>query len=186
MAEPSATPTFQFSGNGKFKREDSVIMFNSKLNSADENGLVFDEENPAWLPIGEDNDELTRETNNESDSKKNVLGRVNIDSTKGAETMEVDPIAIRANDTLSYILYMAYKYGLVGDKVRMQFLDVTYADKQGEKTYGAFIEHGIPDLTSWGGDTSKLSSPMKINFENDKVHGTFSTTNNTFTETTIA
>lgn len=177
---------FQFEGNGKFNREDSVTMFNSKLISADENGLVFDEENPIWTPIGEDNDELTRETNNESESTKNVLGRVNVDSTKGAETMEVDPVAIRANDTLSYILYMAYKYGLVGDKVRMQFMDVTYADKQGEKSYGAWIEHGIPDLTSWGGDTSKLSSPMTINFQNDKVHGTFSTINNTFTKITSA
>ena len=180
------TPKFKFDGTGRFDREDDVLLFNSNLTSADENGLVFDEENPIWIPIGEDNDELTRETNNESESKKNVLGKVSIDSTKGAETMEVDPVAIRGNDTLSYILYIAFKYGLVGDKVRMQFCNVTYADVQGEKSYGAFIEHGIPDLTSWGGDTTKLSAPMKINFENDKKHGTFSTTNNTFTPITEA
>lgn len=180
------TPTYKFEGSGKFNREDDVLLFNSNLTSADENGLVFDEENPIWTPIGEDNDELTRETNNESDATKNVLGRVNVDSTKGAETLEVDPVAIRANDTLSYILYMAFKYGLVGDKVQMQFCNVTYADKQGVGSYGAFTEHGIMDLTSWGGDTSKLNGPMKINFKNDKTHGTFSTNNNKFTPTTSA
>lgn len=186
MEATNTTPAFKFAGNGKFNREDDVLLFNSNLTSADEKGLVFNEENPIWVPIGEDNEELQRNTNNESEATKNVLGKVTINSTKGAEDMEVDPIAIRGNDTLSYILYMAFKYGLVGDKMKLQFCNVTYADKQADNSYGAFTEHGILDLTGWGGDTSKLNGPVKLNFCGDKTHGTFSTTNNTFTKTTSA
>ena len=184
MNNEQTTENYIFEGNGNFNREDEIILFNSKLTSADENGLVFDETNPTWTPIGDDNDELTRNTNNDIEAKKNVLGKMTIDATKGAEDMDIDPIAIKANDKLSYIAYMAYKYGLVGDKMQMQFCSVTLADKQGKNSYGAFTEHGIMDLTSWGGDTSKLNAPVKITFKNDKTHGTFNPTTKAFTPTT--
>jgi len=187
------TNNFAFSGNGKFNREDDVLFFNSNLTSADENGLVFDETDPIWTPIGEDNDEITRTINNDTDAKMNVLGTMNIDVTKGAEEVEIDPIAIKGTDKLSYIAYMAFKYGLTGDKMQMQFCNVTLADKNvvtanntTTTIYGAFTEHGIMDLTSWGGDTSKLNAPVKVTFKNDKIHGTFSTDDNSFTPITSA
>ena len=48
--------SFQFAGNGKFNREDSILFMNLNVTSADENGIVFDLEDPTWVPIGEDNE----------------------------------------------------------------------------------------------------------------------------------
>ena len=171
-------------GTTEFNREDHVTMFNASIKSCDENGIVYDETNPEWIPFGEDNDEITREMNNETDSKKNVLGRVKVNHTSGPQTTEIDPIAIKGNDKLSAILYMMFKYNLTGNKAKLQCCEVTFADEQSEGVYGAFTESAIADLKSWGGDTSKLNSPITLNWLNDRVHGTFSTENNTFTATT--
>ncbi len=172
-------------GNGKFNREDHVTMFNSNIESCDENGIVYGE-TPTWAPFGEDNDEITRELNNETDAKKNVLGKTNIDHTSGAQTTEIDPIAIRGNDVLSSILYLMFKYGLTGDKAKLQCMEVTIADKQSDGSYGAFTEDAIVDLKSWGGDTTKINGPITLNWCGNKEHGTFSTTEKTFTKTTSA
>lgn len=172
-------------GNGKFNREDHVTMFNSNIESCDENGIVYGE-TPTWAPFGEDNDEITRELNNEIDSKKNVLGKTNIDHTSGAQTTEIDPIAIRGNDVLSSILYLMFKYGLTGDKAKLQCMEVTIADKQSDGSYGAFTEDAIVDLKSWGGDTTKLNGPITLNWCGNKEHGTFSASKKTFTKTTVA
>lgn len=167
-------------GNGKFNREDHVTMFNSNVISCDENGIIYDDTDPIWVPFGEDNDELTRELNNEVDSKKNVLGKNNIDHTAGADTTEIDPIAIRGNDALSTILYMIFKYKLVGDKAKLQCCEITLADKQGDDKYGAFTEDAIVDLKSWGGDTTKLNSPITLNWKGNRVHGVYSLKENSF------
>lgn len=167
-------------GNGKLDRESSITMFNSNVLSCDEKGIIYDDKTPKWVPIGEDNDELTRETNNELESKKNVLGRTNIDHTSGAETMEVDPIAIRGNDELSAILYMIHKYKLTGDKAKLQTMEVTLGDEQSEGKYGAFTEDAVVDMKSWGGDTTKLNSPVTLNFCGNRVHGIYDLETNAF------
>lgn len=170
-------------GTVKFNREDHVTMFNANITSCDENGIVYGE-TPEWVPFGEDNDEITRELNNEIDAKKNVLGKTNIDHTAGAQTTEIDPIAIRGNDTLSAILYLMFKYSLTGDKAKLQCMEVTLADKASDGSYGSFTESAIVDLKSWGGDTTKLNSPITLNWCGDRVHGTFSTKTKTFTKIT--
>lgn len=172
-------------GTGKFNREDHVTMFNSNITSCDENGIVYGE-SPTWVPFGEDNDEITRELNNEIDAKKNVLGKTNIDHSGGAQTTEIDPVAIRGNDVLSAILYLMFKYGLTGDKAKLQCMEVTLADKQSDGSYGAFTEDAIVDLKSWGGDTTKLNGPITLNWTGNKVHGTFSASTKAFTATTEA
>lgn len=174
------------SGNTEFNREDHITMINVNVTSCDENGIVYGE-TPEWYPLGEDNDEITRETNNEIESKKNVLGRMNINATSGPQTSEIDPIAIRGNDKLSAILYMMFKYNLNGDKAKLECLEVTLADKQtsgNTEVYGAFKESAVVDLKSWGGDTTRLNAPITLNWKNDRVHGTYNLTTNTFTPIT--
>ena len=172
-------------GNKKFEREDHITFFNANITSCDENGIVYGD-TPEWVPFGEDNDEITREMNDELDSKKNVLGKVNIDHTAGAETTEIDPIAIRGNDVLSAILYYMFKYKLKGDKATLQCMEVTLADKQTDGSYGAFTESAVVQQNSWGGDTTKLNSPVVLNWKGDRVHGTFNATTKAFTKITEA
>ena len=171
-------------GNNEFRREDHVTMFNANITSCDENGIIYDTTEPNWVPFGEDNDELTRELNNEVDSKKNVLGKTKVTHTSGAQTTEIDPVAIKGNDELSAILYMMFKYNLTGDKAKLQCCEVTLADEESEGVYGAFTESAVVDLKSWGGDTTKLNGPITLNWLNDRVHGTFNVTGKKFTATT--
>lgn len=174
----------QFKGSGKFNREESILFMNLNVTSADENGIVFDTENPTWTPIGEDNEEIVREHNHEFESKKNVLGKSTINATAGAETTEIDPVAIRGNDTLSYILYIAHKYGLVGDKFAIPCMEVSLFDKQSDGSYGAFTETAVVDEKSFGGGTSQIDAPITLNWKGDKVHGTYNLTTNKFVEIT--
>lgn len=179
--------SFKFSGSGKFNREDSILFMNLKVTSANENGIVFDTENPTWVPIGEDNDEIVREHNHDIEAKKNVLGKITINATPGAETTEIDPIAIRGNEELSYILYIIHKYSLVGDKTAFPCMEVSLFDKQTtEGTYGAFTETAIIDEKSFGGGTSEIDAPITLNWKGDKVHGTYNLAQNSFTKITEA
>ena len=137
--ENSETITY-LDGNTEFNREDHITFFNTNVKSCDENGIVYNDTDPIWAPFGEDNEDITRELNNETEAKKNVLGRTKIKHTPGAQVTEIDPINIKGNDALSKLLYMMYKYDLTGDKANLQCMEVTYADKQSEGVYGAFTE----------------------------------------------
>lgn len=177
----------KFKGNGKFQREDYVLFMNLNITSADENGIVFDNEDPNWVPIGDDNEEITREHNNDLEAKKNVLGKTNINASAGAETTEIDPISIKGNDALSYMLYIIHKYSLVGDKASVPCMEVALFDKQEtDGTYGAFTETAIIDEKSFGGGTSEIDAPITLNWKGDKVHGTYATATNKFTKITEA
>lgn len=170
-------------GNRKFEREEHITLFNANIESCDENGIVYGE-TPTWVPFGEDNDEITRELNDEIDAKKNVLGKINVDHSGGAETTEIDPVAIRGNDVLSAILYLMFKYKLKGDKATLQCMEVTLGDKQEDGSYGAFTESAVVQLGSWGGDTTKINAPITLNWKGDRVHGTFNTSTKAFTPIT--
>lgn len=171
-------------GENKFGRDQHVTMFNANITSCDENGIKYGE-TPEWVPFGSDNEEITRSMNNETEAKKNVLGETNISHTSGAQTTEIDPIAIRGNDVLSYVLYLMFKYNLTGDKATLQCMEVTYADKDTDGNYGAFTESAIVDLKSWGGDTTKINGPITLNWLGDRVHGKFNATTKTFSKPTV-
>lgn len=174
-----------FEGTGAFKREDHITFIDLGFTSVDENGIVYGEgHTEEWYAVGEDNDELTREINDEIESTKNVLGKTSINHTSGAQTTEVDPHKLRPNEKLSYLIYQIFKFGLTGDKAKVNGMEVTYADKQAEGSYGAWTEGAVIQLSSWGGDTTALGSPFILNWDGNKVHGTFSTADKKFTPTT--
>lgn len=176
-----------FEGNGAFERKDHITFIDVGFESIDKDGVKYAADHTQeWIAVGEDNDELTRERNDETDSTKNVLGKTSISMTAGAQTTEVDPHKLRASDKLSYLLYMINKYDLLEDKAKVIGMEVTYADKQADETYGAWTEGAIIQLNSWGGDTSALGTPFVLNWDGDKTHGTFNTKTKTFTATTEA
>lgn len=172
-------------GTGEFKREDSITFIDVSC-TVDETGIHYSEAAEEWFPIGEDNDELTRERNDSYDSSKNVLGKTNITGTAGAQTTEVDPKKIRGGEKLSHILYLINKYDLIGDKAKVRGMEVFYGDKQSEGTYGAWTEGAVIQVNSWGGDVTATQAPFVMNWDGDKVHGTYSNATKKFTKTTSA
>lgn len=175
----------KLTGNKEFQREDHITLYNANITSIDESGITYGT-TPDWRAFGEDNDELTREINNEIESKKNVLGKTSIKHSKGAQVTSVDPVVVRGDDVLSAILYNMFKYDLTGDKALLHCMEVTLADKQTDGSYGAFTEDAIVDLKSWGGDVSNLQAPIDLNWKGNKEHGTFNATTKAFTKITEA
>lgn len=140
-------------------------------------------ESPEWEIIGKDNEELSRELNNEVNSFTNVLDETEVEVTKGANVITVDPIKFRDDSKASNILYGIYKNDLELSDVEHEFMEVNTTDVQSDKTneYGAFIQVGAVDLKSWGGDTTGVNSPFDINYKGAKTHGTFNPTTKKFT-----
>lgn len=173
-------------GDTIIDRESSITFLDLGFESIDKDGIHYaDSHTPDWYPIGEDNDEITRERNDSIDGKKNVLGHTVFTATSGAQTTEVDPLKIRGNDSLSYLLYMINKYDLVGEKAKVNGMEVFYGDEQSSGNYGAWTEGAIIEAKSWGGNTEGTQSPMTIHWDGKKVHGTFASKTKTFTETKV-
>lgn len=173
-------------GNKVLKREDSILFMDIAF-SVTEAGISYTEgHTPEWFAIGEDNEELTRERNDNVDASKNVLGSTNITHSSGAQTTEVDPKKIRGGEKLSYLLYMIDKYTLTQDEAKVNCMEVTYGDKTSTNNYGAFTDEAIISLNSWGGDTTALQAPFTLNWCGKRKHGTFNTSTKQFTESISA
>lgn len=136
-----------------------------------------------WEIIGKDIEELSRELNNEVESKTNILGETEVEITKGNQVTTCDPIKLRDDSKASKILYNIYKKDLELSDVEKEFLEVNTSmpvtGKDGE--YEAFTQVGAIDLKSWGGDTTGVNSPFDINWLGAKTYGTFNPTTKTFT-----
>ncbi len=173
-------------GDTVIDRESSITFLDLGFESIDKDGIHYaDSHTPDWYPIGEDNDEITRERNDSVDGKKNVLGHTIFTVTKGAQTTEIDPVKIRGNDKLSYLLYMINKYDLVNEKAKLTGMEVFYADEQSSGVYGAWTEGVMIEGKSWGGNVEATQSPMTIHWDGKKVHGTFEPKTKTFTATKV-
>lgn len=173
-------------GDTIIDRESSITFLDLGFESIDKDGIHYaDSHTPDWYPIGEDNDEITRERNDSIDGKKNVLGHTIFTVTKGAQTTEIDPVKIRGNDKLSYLLYMINKYDLVNGKAKLTGMEVFYADEQSSGVYGAWTEGVMIEGKSWGGNVEATQSPMTIHWDGKKVHGTFEPKTKTFTATKV-
>ena len=173
-------------GDTIIDRESSITFLDLGFESIDKDGIHYaDSHTPDWYPIGEDNDEITRERNDSVDGKKNVLGHTIFTVTKGAQTTEIDPVKIRGNDKLSYLLYMINKYDLVNEKAKLTGMEVFYADEQSSGVYGAWTEGVMIEGKSWGGNVEATQSPMTIHWDGKKVHGTFEPKTKTFTATKV-
>lgn len=136
-----------------------------------------------WEIIGKDIEELSRELNNEVESKTNILGETEVEITKGNQVTTCDPIKLRDDSKASKILYNIYKNDLELSDVEREFLEVNTSmpvtGQDGE--YEAFTQVGAIDLKSWGGDTTGINSPFDINWKGSKTCGTFNPTTKTFT-----
>ncbi len=158
-------------GTGKIKREKHLIGYVYKNGETEEIEL-----------IGKDNDELSRELNNEVESKRNVLGETTTEVTQGNHVTTVDPFIGRYESKLFQKLDDIYNNDLELDDVVEEFIDISEYDEISEGKFRAFKQKGAIDLKSLGGQKS-LGSPFDINWVGKKTHGTFDPATKVFTPT---
>lgn len=160
----------------KAKRKDRVLMYVEETTSGNAVTQTFE-------AIGKDNDELTRELNNEVESKENVLGETTVEITKAPQITSVDPCYYRSEGLLAQKLKSIEWEDKDGDEVIEKFMEVDLTVEPVSGAYPAFIQEAAIDLKSVGGDTKGLAYPFDLNWVGPKTYGTFNPTSKTFTPT---
>lgn len=141
---------------------------------------------PEWELLGEGIEELSREMNNEVESKTDILGNNSTTVTKGNQVSSFDPFKCRRDSKLFAKLYQIYTDDLELSDVEMEFLEVSVFDKTEDGKYQAIKQTGAIDLKSVGGDTTGLDMPFDVNYIGSKTKGTFDANTKKFTATTVA
>lgn len=160
-------------GSGKIKRE--AVMHFANV------GTV---ENPEWEQVGDGIEELTREMNNNVESKKDITGKTSVTVTKGNQVSSFSPFMARKESKLFQKLYQIYTDDLDLSDVEMEFLEVSVFDKISEGVYSAIKQVGAVDLKSFGGGTTGLDLPFDVNYLGEKVKGNFAVATKEFTKST--
>lgn len=158
-------------GTGKIKREKHLIAY-----------VYQDGEKENIELIGKDNDELSRELNNDVESKRNVLGETTTEVTQGNHVTTVDPFIGRYESKLFQKLDDIYNNDLELDEVVETFIDISEYDEVSEGKFRAFKQNAAIDLKSWGGQKS-LGAPFDLNWVGAKTHGMFDPVTKIFTPT---
>ncbi len=162
-----------FTGNGKIPRKLLMHFVN-----------VGTESEPEWERYGKGIEELTREMNNNVESKTDITGETDVEVTKGNQTSSVSPFKARKESKLFQKLYKIYTDDLELDDVVMEFLDVFISDEISEGVYSAIKQKGAIDLKSFGGPTSGIEMPFDINFLGEKEKGNFTASTKTYAKST--
>lgn len=153
----------------KAKRKQRILFFVNKEGNT-----------TTYEAIGKDNEDLSRELNNEVESKENVLGETTTDITKAPQVTTVDPIYYRDDSALGKKLKNIEWNDLDGDDLVEEFMEVDETE-EAEGEYNAFIQQGAIDLKSVGGDTKGIAYPFDINWIGAKTYGTFNPSTKVFT-----
>lgn len=160
-------------GEGKIKRSDVMHFVNVGTTSERE-----------WEQLGDGIEELTREMNNNVESKTDITGKTSVTVTKGNQVSSFSPFQAKKESKLFQKLYRIYTDDLELSDVEMEFLEVSVFDKVSEGTYSAILQKGAVDLKSYGGPTTGLDLPFDVNYFGEKIKGNFAPATKTFTPAT--
>lgn len=136
---------------------------------------------PEWELLGEGIEDLSRELNNNVETKTDILGNNSTTVTKGNQVSSFDPFKCRRDSKLFQKLYEIYTDDLELSDVEMDFLEVSVFDKVSDGVYNAVKQTGAIDLKSIGGDTTGFDMPFDVNYIGSKTKGTFTAATKVFT-----
>lgn len=160
-------------GTGKIARKD-VMHFVDISSTA----------TPEFEQLGDGIESLTREMNNNVETKQDITGVTSTNITKGNQVSSFSPFKAKKDSKLFAKLYKIYTDDLELSDVEMDFLEVSVFDEISEGVYSAIKQRGAVDLKSFGGDTTGLDMPFDVNFIGKKVKGNFTVATKTFAEST--
>ena len=137
---------------------------------------------PSWYRLGEDLEEYNVELNPDTEVVKNILGNTKFNHNGYEPSADADPFYARVGDALFTKLQDIVDNRHQGDQCKTSALEVHLWDEK--ETTGSFTAYRqfcycVP--SSYGGDTSGYQIPFTVNYVGDRIKGTFSTANSTFT-----
>jgi hypothetical protein len=134
--------------------------------------------------IGHDNTGLTRDTSWNTTSEKVVTGAQTEYTTRGEETMSVDPFYCRKGDPVSLLLQHIDMAELEGDAIKRFYYEAK-VDETGETIY-AFKKLASVKPTSFGGEAAEADSiPFELALSGKKIPQDFDFATGEFTDVTV-
>ncbi len=131
--------------------------------------------------IGHDNTGLTRETSWNTTSEKVVTGAQTEYTTRGEETLSIDPFYCRKGDSVSLLLQHIDMDELEGDAIKRFYYEAK-VDEEGETIY-AFKKLASVKPTSFGGEATEADAiPFELALSGKKIPQEFDFMTGTFTD----
>lgn len=149
-------------------------FINAAPSSADE---------PDYVRLGKDLEELNVELNPEIESKKNILGEMSVKLSSYEAQSSVEPYYADKDDALYSFLQDIIDNRKVLDDCKTDVVEVhLWEEASPEGAFKAYRESCIIEPTQYGGDTTGYQIPFNIHYLGDRVEGIFDTATKTFTE----
>jgi len=135
---------------------------------------------PELYAIGEDNEDLSRETDWNENKKKNVFGNTVVANKRTGDSIDTDPFYAREGDAMSKLLNHFDLEALEGDKIKRDYYEAKI-DNTG-KPILAFKQVADITLQKVGGSSEDADNmPFNISLSGARIKCDFDLATETFT-----
>lgn len=142
-----------------------------------------------YIRIGKDLEEFSIELSPNIFSKANILGENSVLHTGYETTASADPVYYEYGDELTEKIMEIAMLRKAGDSCKTSYVEVLLKpgeiSTQAPTVIRAVREDVLLIPSSYGGDTAGVQIPFTVNFNGNRVEGTWDITSRTFTPTGV-
>ena len=142
-----------------------------------------------YIRIGKDLEEFSIELSPNISSKANILGENSVLHTGYETTASADPVYYEYGDELTEKIMEIAMLRKAGDSCKTSYVEVLLKpgeiSTQAPTVIRAVREDVLLIPSSYGGDTAGVQIPFTVNFNGNRVEGTWDITSRTFTPTGV-
>lgn len=123
-----------------------------------------------WEILGEDIDDMSVELNPDTESKRNILGKMSINDKGYEPSISADPYYANPSMKLYPKIREIAMNRLKGDKCKTLMLEVIVEDTSAAK-HLAYAQEVLVKPQSYGGGTEGVNFPFNIHEDGDRTKG---------------
>lgn len=142
-----------------------------------------------YIRIGKDLEEFSIELAPNIETKANILGENSVLHTGYETTASADPVYYEYGDELTEKIMEIAMLRKAGDSCKTSYVEVLLkpgeTSTQAPTVVRAVREDVLLIPSSYGGDTAGVQVPFTVNFNGNRVEGTWDITSRTFTPTGV-
>lgn len=149
--------------------------------------LTYEDTN--YVRIGKDLEEFSVELSPNIETKANILGENSVLHTGYETTASADPVYYEYDDTLTEKVMEIAMLRKSGDACKTSYVEVLLKPGSSSTDIPTVVRAVREDVllipTSYGGDTSGVQVPFTVNFNGNRIEGTWDVETKTFTPTAV-
>lgn len=156
---------------GKIERKYMAHMIDASFGDGEEN----------YIRLGKDLEEYNVELNPDTETSKNILGESTFKHNGYEVSADADPYYAVAGDPLFEKLQEIVDNRHTGDQCKTTALEVHLWDGDESSGFTAYRQECYVVPNSYGGDTSGYQIPFTVYYTGERVKGTYSPGDKSFT-----